>query len=156
MADKLERTYNVPLREKFIRAPAWQKAKVAVRALQSFVKRHMKAEIVKIGPEVNKKIWANSIKNPPHHVKVTCVKVDNVCTVELEGVEFKALKPKGKEEKATGLKGKLQELTKVKEEDKKEEKKAEVKPKAEAKVEKKVEAKKPEVKKEAPKTEAKK
>jgi len=153
MADKLERTYNVPLRYKFIRAPAWQKAKVAVKALQSFVKRHMKAEIVKIGPEVNNKIWERSIKNPPHHVKVTCIKTDNVCTVELEGVEFKALKPKGKEEKATGLKGKLEALTKEKKEteEKKEEKKIkkEAKEEKKAEVKPKVEEKKAEVKQEA-------
>ena len=167
MAEKLERTYNVPLRAKFIRAPPYQRAKVAVKALEAFVRRHMKAEIVKICPEANHKIWERGIKNPPHHVKVTCVKTDNVCTAELEGVAFKALKPKGKEEKPTGLKGKLEALTKekketeeIKEEKKvkkeaKTEKKAEAKPKAE---EKKVEAKPAEkkpVKTEAPKPAAK-
>ena len=161
MAEKLERTYNVPLRDKFIRAPSYQKAKVAVNALKSFVKRHMKAEEVKIGPAVNMKIWENSIKNPPHHVKVTCIKTDNVCTVELEGIEYKALKPKGKEEKPTGLKGKLEQLTKGKEE-KKEKKEAkpksaaEKKPEAEPKVEeKKAEEEKKPVKTEAPKAAAK-
>jgi large subunit ribosomal protein L31e len=169
MADKLERTYNVPLRSGFIKTPAYKKAKKAVNTMKEFMFKHMKAEEVKIGPELNKKLWKHGMKNPPHHVKVTAVKEDGVVKVELEGVEFKSLKPKGKEEKATGLKGKLESLTKGKEkteETKAESKKEkEAKPKAEEKkpvkaespkpAEKKVEVKKPEVKKEAPKSEVK-
>ncbi|MBW2995205.1 60S ribosomal protein L31 [Candidatus Woesearchaeota archaeon] len=129
MAEKFERTYNVPLRRGFIRTPAYRKAKKAVSTLKQFIVQHTKADFVKIGHELNKKIWKNGIKNPPHHVKVTAVKEDNVAKVELEGVEFKALKPKKKEEKKAGLKGKLESLTKKTEgkEEKKEEKKTEAK-----------------------------
>jgi ribosomal protein L31E len=140
MAEKLERTYNVPLRRGFIRAPCYRKAKKAVSTLKDFMRQHMKAETIKIGPELNKKIWEHGIKNPPHHVKVTAVKEADVVKVELEGVQFKALEPKKKEEKKTGLKGKLEELTKGKKE-------AETKEKAEQQAEK--EEKKTEAKKQA-------
>ncbi|MBW3011818.1 60S ribosomal protein L31 [Candidatus Woesearchaeota archaeon] len=151
MADKLERTYNVPLRSGFIKVPAYKKAKKAVNTMKEFMIKHMKAEEVKIGPELNKKLWKHGIKNPPHHVKVTAVKEDGVVRVELEGVEFKTIKPKGKEEKATGLKGKLESLTKGKE---KAEEKAETKKEAKPKAEEKKAETKP-VKAEAPKPAAK-
>jgi len=171
MAEKLERIYNVPLRRGFIRTPGWKKTKKAVSTLKDFMKQHMKAETIKIGPELNKKLWERGIKNPPHHVKVTAVKEDDVVKVELEGVEFKALKPRKKEEKKAGLKGKLEALTKgkeekvenkksqeskipgksetsspteVKKEEKPAEKKKEEKPKVKKEPEKKVEAKKEE------------
>ena len=58
MAEKLERTYNIPLRRGFIRTPAYKKAKKAVTTLKEFVGQHMKVEEVKVGPELNKKIWS--------------------------------------------------------------------------------------------------
>ena len=67
MAEKLERTYNVPLRRGFIKAPIYKKAKKAVATLKEFMVQHMKVEEVKIGPELNKKIWERGIRNPPHH-----------------------------------------------------------------------------------------
>jgi large subunit ribosomal protein L31e len=161
MADKLERTYNVPLRRGFIKVPNYKKAKKAVSTLKQFMVKHMKVEEVKIGPELNKKIWANGIKNPPHHVKVTAVKEEKTAKVELEGVEFKTLKPKKKEEKKAGLKGKLESLTKKAEGEKPAEKKAEAKKptlgkketaKTEAEPKEPAKEKKTEVKTETPKT----
>ena len=61
MAEKFERTYNVPLRRGFIRTPRHNKAKKAVSTLKSFIRQHTKAETIKIGPELNKKIWKNGI-----------------------------------------------------------------------------------------------
>ena len=146
MAETLERTYNVPLRRGFIKVPSYKKSKKAVSTLKDFIRQHTKAEIIKIGPQLNQKIWARGIKNPPHHVKVTAIKEDNVAKVELEGVAFKALKPKKKEEKKAGLKGKLESLTKKVEGEKKEEKVEDKKEKIEAKKtaasEKKAEVKK--------------
>jgi len=149
MAEKFERTYNVPLRRGFIKAPIYKKAKKAVSTLKDFIRQHTKADVIKIGPELNKRIWGRGMKNPPHHVKVTAIKEENIAKVELEGTEFKALKPKKKEEKKPGLKGKLEALTKGKEE-KKEEKPKEKK--EEEKKETKKEVKKSEEKKEKPET----
>ncbi|MFC2136339.1 50S ribosomal protein L31e [Bacteroidota bacterium] len=168
MADKkedskpvLEREYNVPLRKEWLKAPMYKRGKKAVKALREFLQKHMKSDDVKIGSYVNELIWKHGIKNPPHHVKVKAVKYDDgVVKAELQGKEFKeAVKSKPKEEKATGLKGKLQEVMgkeetpteEVKTEDKPKEAKKEDKPKPKKASAKKTE-KKPVAKKTTTKT----
>jgi large subunit ribosomal protein L31e len=112
-----ERTYNVPLRKAFQKAPMYRRAKKAVTALRIFIAKNMKSEEVLIGPRVNEKIWEKGIKSPPHHVKVNAVKddKDNVVRVELVGFEFKPKEKKEKKQKAEGLAGKIQEKLGVKE-----------------------------------------
>ena len=73
-AKTLERVYNVPLRKEYQRAARWKRTKRAVTALQTFLKKHMKSEEVKLGTELNNELWKHGIKNPPHHVKVTVTK----------------------------------------------------------------------------------
>ncbi|MBC8500158.1 MAG: 60S ribosomal protein L31 [Nanoarchaeota archaeon] len=155
----LERAYNVPLRKGWLKAPRYKRSKKAVKTLREFLQRHMKSDNIKLGMYVNEHIWKHGIKNPPHHVKVKAVKYDDgTVKAELEGFEFKeAVKAKPKEEKPTGLKGKLQKAMgkeekeeEVKEEEVKEEKVEEIKK------EKKKEAKKPGAKKITKKPDAKK
>ncbi|MBI3033884.1 50S ribosomal protein L31e [Candidatus Woesearchaeota archaeon] len=82
----LERTYNVPLRKEFLKAPRYKRAKKAVTALRQFLARHMKADKIIIGSFLNRKIWERGIKKPPHHVKVTAVKDEKgIVTAELLG-----------------------------------------------------------------------
>ena len=92
----------------------------------------MKSENIKLGKQVNEHIWKHGIKNPPHHVKITAIKEeDGTVKAELEGFKFKeAIKSKKKEEKATGLKGKLQDAL-GKDEKKSEEKTEDETPKKE-------------------------
>ena len=73
----LERTYNVPLRKEYMKAPRWNRTKKAVIALRQFLAKHMKAQDVKdvkLSKELNELMWKHGIKNPPHHVKVKVVK----------------------------------------------------------------------------------
>lgn len=92
----LERTYNVPLRKEYMKAPRWNRTKKAVTALRQFLAKHMKAEEVKLSKELNEELWKHGIKNPPHHVKVKAVKdKEGVVTAELFGAE----KPVSKKEK---------------------------------------------------------
>ena len=107
----LERTYNVPLRKEYQKAPMYKRAKKAVTALREFVEKNMKSDNVLIGPRLNLKIWERGIKNPPHHVKVTAIKEDkdDVVRVELFGFEFKAKDKKEKKDKPEGIAGKIQE-----------------------------------------------
>ena len=126
----IERTYNIPLRKEFQKVPRYKKSKKAVTALRQFLSKHMKSDNIKIGKEINEKIWNHGIKNPPHHVKVTVTKDDKgEVKAELFGM-------KKKEDK----KGKKVEKKEVKKEPevKKEETKTEVK---ETKVEEKKEVK---------------
>lgn len=120
----LERTYNVPLRKEYLKTPNWKRTKKAVAGLRKFLKRHMKSEDIKLGKELNEKLWEHGIKNPPHHVKITATKDDKgVVRAELFGIVKKETKKEARKAKA--------EEKKQKSEAKKEEPKAE-KPKQEA------------------------
>ncbi len=132
----VERTYNIPLRKEFLRAPRYKRAKTAVSALKRFLQRHMKSEDVYIGKRLNEKIWERGIKNPPHHVKVDVVKEDDgKVYAELSG--FKYEKPLTEEE--------LKQMEKERKKGKKPEaEKEEEAGKEEEKTEKKEKEKKPE------------
>ncbi|MBW2968129.1 60S ribosomal protein L31 [Candidatus Woesearchaeota archaeon] len=116
MAD--EATYTIPLRKEWQKTPPYKRAKKAVAAVRKFVQKHMKYESVLIGPKLNLKLWEHGIKNPPHHVKVTCYpdEKESVCRVELFGFKFEKKEKKEKEKKAKGIAGKLQEKLGPKEE----------------------------------------
>jgi len=74
--EELERTYTIPLRREFQKVPRYKRTKKAVTAVKEFLIKHMKAKEVKIGVFLNKELWKNGIKNPPHHVKVTAERDD--------------------------------------------------------------------------------
>lgn len=109
----LERIYNVPLRKKYQRAPRWKRTNRAVTALREFVIKNMKSDNIKIGKYANLELWKHGIRNPPHHIKVTCKKdEDGLVNVELVG----APKEKPKEPKKKAKKEKEEEVEiKVKE-----------------------------------------
>ena len=91
----LERTYNVPLRREYLKAPRYKRVNRAVSALRSFLQRHMKSDDVKIGKYANLKLWENGIRNPPHHLKINAVKYDTGLVVaELVGAPTEEKKPK--------------------------------------------------------------
>jgi len=147
----LERTYTIPLRHEYLKAPMYRRAKKAVIALRAFVVKHMKSDDVLIGPKLNLKIWERGITNPPHHVKVTATKDDKgQVRVELFGFEFKPKEKKEKKEKkAPGLAGKLQEKLATTESKKEEPKEIKSEKKELKKQEKKTES--PEKKEAVPK-----
>lgn len=97
----LERTYIIPLRREWLKAPKYKRAKRAVNALKNFLCRHMKVEKhlaskqIKLGPKLNLEIWKRGIKNPPPRVKVNVSKNDKgIVYAELFGA------PKFEEKKA--------------------------------------------------------
>ncbi len=114
MADKkdsppvLERTYNVPLRKEYQKAPRWKRTEKAVVGLRQFLGKHMKSENVLLSTPLNNLLWKHGIKNPPHHVKVTAIKdKEGVVHAELFGekkAEPKAAKKAVKEEKKEEVK----------------------------------------------------
>ncbi|MBI4150391.1 60S ribosomal protein L31 [Candidatus Woesearchaeota archaeon] len=137
----LERTYTIPLRKEYQKAPMYRRAKKAVIALREFLVKHMKSSEVKLGPQLNHAIWVRGIKHPPHHVKVTAVRTDDgVVKAELFGVKWEEKKPQPTEEKK-GKKAEAEHVHAEGEEYKREHKHEE---KAEAKAEKPVVAPKKE------------
>jgi len=154
----MERTYTVPLRSGWLKAPKYRRAKKAINTLREFLVRHMKSEDVRILPDLNRAVWTNGIKRPPPRIKITAVKDDKgVVKAQLFG---KPMPEEVTEAPKKGLFKKAAEKLGVKAEEKKPEAKpAETKapePKAEEKpVESKPEAPKVEEKKEESKAEEK-
>ena len=151
----IERVYNVPLRREWLKQPKYKRAKKASTALKEFVARTMRVDLedVKIGKHANEKIWENGIKNPPHHIKVNVTKTDDrQVRVELEGFKYEEKKTVAKkEEKKSGLAGKVQELKESMKPEEKAEEPKEEKKEAAKKEEPKHEHKKEEIKHEAKK-----
>ncbi|MDP3698265.1 MAG: 50S ribosomal protein L31e [Nanoarchaeota archaeon] len=109
----LERTYNVPLRKEYMKAPRWNRTKKAVTALRQFLAKHMKSENVLLSKELNEELWKHGIQNPPHHIKVKAVKDDKgVVKAEWVGKEKPASKKNKAEKKETKT---VKEPTKAKE-----------------------------------------
>ena len=89
MSDDVKvKNYVIPLRRSFINASAKNKTPRALRAVVSFIKRHTKADDVKIGKHLNEFVWKNGIENPPSKVKVAVKLEDGVAKAELEGFEY--------------------------------------------------------------------
>jgi len=138
----LERTYVVPLRKEWRKAPKYKRAKKAGAALKQFLVKHMKSDDIKIGKYLNELIWQRGIRSPPHSVKINVVKDDKgMVKAELVGkpIEEVAKKPEEKKEE-TKVEGKKE----VKEEKKEEKKEI----KTEIKLKEKKETKPEETKKE--------
>lgn len=105
---KDEMTYTIPLREDFVKVPKHRRAKRAISKIKSYITRHMKTENIKIGKELNEKVWGNGIKNPPGKVTVKVKRVEDSVTVELEGFEYKSESIQTKKEEPKTLKDKLE------------------------------------------------
>ena len=107
----LERTYTIPLRKGWLKAPRYKRAKKAVNTLREFLVRHMKSDDVRLLPELNLEIWKHGMKNPPPRVKVNVVKDDKgVVKAQLFGIKIEEKKPEEKKsvvkkiaEKVTGI-----------------------------------------------------
>ncbi len=132
----MERTYIVPLRKEFQKAPSYKHTKKAVQALREFMQRHMKNKEVRLGQHLNHALTARGRKNPPHKVKVRAwteiIKKNNkdieIVKVELFGApaEKQAKIPEQPEklaEKIEQVEKKSNTQEKIKEEVLKEEKK---------------------------------
>lgn len=141
MAD-LERTYVVPLRKEWLKAPKYRRSKKAINALREFLVKHMKSDDVKIMKELNEEVWKDGIKNPPGKIKVNVLKnKEGIVYAQLFGKKIDLKKDEKKEAKK--VEAKKEETV----EEKKSAKKTETK-KTEAKKETKTEEKKTETKKE--------
>lgn len=158
-----ERTYTIPLRREFLKAPRYRRSKRSVKTVRNFLKKHMKTDYVKIGKYLNLEIWKHGRKNPPNKIQVKAVKDKekikdqeiDVVKVELLNLPERALEEikveKEKKEQAKKKKVKKKEEEKkteeVKEEEEIEEEKEKKKVLEHAKLEKpKVKEAKPEIK----------
>ncbi|TSC61021.1 MAG: large subunit ribosomal protein L31e [Parcubacteria group bacterium Gr01-1014_107] len=118
------------MRKAWRKAPIYKRSKRAVSAVRAFLTRHMKAEEVKIGKELNEKIFSRGYKKPPHKIQITAVKDGNIVRANLVGFAYKDVKeePNLKELEKPKKEELIEKIEKeIKKEDKDEEDKKEVK-----------------------------
>jgi large subunit ribosomal protein L31e len=131
----LERIYTIPLKAAY-EHPRNKRGKRAVRLIQAFALRHMKAESVRVSEGVNSNILRDGIEKPPRRIKVRMVKGDDALVrVWLIGEEEKIKALADKKKKESEDKKKTEEAAKKAADAKKEEAKkaADAKKAAEAK-----------------------
>lgn len=104
----LERIYTIPLRDAY-EHPRNKRGKRAIKLIQAFALRHMKADDVRVSEGVNSNILRDGIEKPPRRIKVRMVKgEDALVRVWLIGEEEKireAADKKKKEEEEKKKKG---------------------------------------------------
>ncbi len=82
MVEANERIYTIPLR-KAKKKPGNKRAKAAIKVINEFVERHMKAEIIKLDNPVNEYIWERGAHKIPSKIKVKVTKQENSAKVVL-------------------------------------------------------------------------
>jgi hypothetical protein len=89
----------------------------------------MKSDNIKVGTNLNMKIWERGIKSPPHKIKVSAVKEDDgTVKAELFGFKYREFKVEGKKKEKTKKEELMEKIAgKPKEEKPKKEKKTEEK-----------------------------
>jgi large subunit ribosomal protein L31e len=131
-AEKHEREYIIPLREKCRVVPRYKKTNKAIKTIKEFLVRHMKIRDkdlnkIKLDMFLNEAMWKRGIRNPPHKIKVKATKEGEIVKVELaempEKLKFKKARLEKREQKA--IKKKPKKVEEPKEEIKKEEEKTE-------------------------------
>ena len=104
----IERTYNIPLRSSWLKAPMYRRSKKAVNTIKLFLVKHMKCKKINLGQKLNEFVWKHGIKNPPARVKVNVRKTkkddEDIVYAELYGEKL-SFPEKPKEKK--GLAEKL-------------------------------------------------
>src|SRR3989338_8572134 len=141
----LEREYIIPLRRAWLKAPRYERMRIAIRTIRRFIVRHMKIpdrELSKVKLYVffNNDLWFRGAKKPPAKVKVKATKEGDIVKVNFveipQHVKFLKQKldkfQKPAEKKPEKAVEKKPEQTEEKKEEKPEEKKIEEKEKAQA------------------------
>ena len=100
-----EKILTIPLREAYKKARV-KRASYAARMVKGYLRTHLKAEDIKLGEQLNKKIWEEGTKKPPSKVRVKAVLEGKTLKAELLGFEYKEFKAMPKAERK-GMKEKL-------------------------------------------------
>lgn len=135
---KLEREYIIPLRKAWLKAPEYDRMRIAIRTIKRFIARHMRIldrdlSKVKLDVFFNNDIWFRGRRHPPAKVKVKATKENDIVKVNFvetpKHVEFLKQKIEKRNKKAEKKEEKPKEEPKpeIKEEEKEEERKPEEK-----------------------------
>jgi large subunit ribosomal protein L31e len=102
-----EKIYNIPIGKAYKKARL-KRMNYAVKMVKSYLKKHTKAEEIKLGKNLNEKMWKRSIEKPPKFVRVKVIIDAGIAKAELLGFEYIDFKTKPKTEKK-GMKERLME-----------------------------------------------
>jgi len=79
-----ERIYTIPIRQKLLKKPRWERSKEAMGLIRNFLKRHMKSDKIKIDKSIGEEIWKGGGQKLPGKIKIRVVKDDEgTVTAEL-------------------------------------------------------------------------
>ena len=141
-----ELIYTIPLRRNWMKAVRYKRGQNAIKTIREFLKRHTKADEIKIGRYLNEYILSRGFRHPPHKVQVKAVKEKIKIKdkeIEIVRAEWINAPVEKKESEKVESNGKIKEDKKI---EKKIEKK-ETEQKTEIKEEKKAEKPAKEIKK---------
>ncbi|MBS3119196.1 hypothetical protein J4475_00045 [Candidatus Woesearchaeota archaeon] len=94
--------FTIPLRDAWANKAKYNRTRVAVSAVSQYLRRHLKAENIKLGPHINKFVWKQGT-NPPARITVNAEKdKDGIVKAELASAPQDFLKEEKKEKKAPG------------------------------------------------------
>lgn len=101
-----EKIYTIPIHaEKKTRV---KRSAHAVRIVRNYLKKHSKADDVRLGRRLNSAVWSRGSKKPPTSVRVKAVRDGTTVRAELLGFDYEEFRAKPKEEKK-GMREKLME-----------------------------------------------
>src|SRR3989344_306800 len=114
----MERTYIIPLRKEWQKAPMYKRTKKATAATKAFLVKHMKIANVKLGRHLNMKLWSQGYRHPPHKVEVSVElikdKEGDYVYAELVGVKKETLKREKTEQKVEEVKAEEKAIKELK------------------------------------------
>jgi len=99
-----ERIYVIPLR-KARRSKRYKRSARATKIVRQFIQRHLKSDEVKIGNDVNRKIWERGAERLVPKIRVRAVRKDDgsiEVSLAESAVEEKKEEKKEEEEKKEG------------------------------------------------------
>lgn len=71
-----EKIVTINIRKDLVKAPKWNRSKVALSIFKEKIKRICKTEKIKIDSSLNQKVWARGSEKPLTKLRVKIVKVD--------------------------------------------------------------------------------
>ena len=71
-----EKIITLNLRKQVVRTPLWKRSNATVKILREVLEKKTKIKKIKIGKNINEKIWSRGIKNPETSLRIKVTKID--------------------------------------------------------------------------------
>lgn len=71
-----EKIITLNLRKQLARIPTWKRSSGAVKILREILKKKTKMREIKIGNNINEKIWSRGIRNSQTKLRIKVTKID--------------------------------------------------------------------------------